>query len=74
MKSNLDLVLAATNAQKRGGGQYIGHCTAHEDRNKSLSIKETSNGELLMYCHAGCSYQLIKRTLFEMGVLGVENE
>ncbi len=73
MKSNLDQVLVATNAQNCGGGQYIGHCPAHEDQNKSLSIKETSNGELLMYCHAGCSYQQIKRTLTEMGVLEVEN-
>ena len=36
-----------------GGGQYSARCPAHEDRNPSLSIRETDD-RLLLRCHAGC--------------------
>ena len=32
-------------------------CPAHEDRRPSLSIKDGDGGNLLLYCHAGCSYR-----------------
>ena len=37
----------------RGGGQYSACCPAHEDKNPSLSIRETDD-RLLLHCFAGC--------------------
>lgn len=38
-------------------------CPAHDDKNPSLSISETAAGELLLYCHAGCSFDAIRAAL-----------
>jgi hypothetical protein len=37
-----------------GKDGYIARCPAHDDRSPSLSIKETSDGRVLIHCHAGC--------------------
>ncbi len=34
-------------------GQYTAFCPAHDDRNRSLSVKQT-NGKILLKCFAGC--------------------
>jgi putative DNA primase/helicase len=39
---------------RRGGGGWTATCPAHDDRNPSLSIRETPNGKILVRCHAGC--------------------
>ena len=42
--------------KQRGG--YIARCPAHEDRNPSLSVRETEDedgSKLLVHCHAGCT-------------------
>lgn len=39
----------------------IARCPAHDDRNPSLSIADGDDGRLLLYCHAGCSYDAIRR-------------
>jgi len=38
----------------KSGKGYKALCPAHEDRNPSLSIREGDDGEVLVYCHAGC--------------------
>ena len=43
-------------AQKCSDG-WIDRCPAHDDNNPSLSIKETSDGKLLLHCFAGCSFE-----------------
>ena len=45
-------------ARKCAGG-WIDRCPAHDDKNPSLSIKETSDGVLLLKCFAGCSFEQI---------------
>ena len=35
-------------------GEYIARCPAHDDRDPSLSLKETRDGKVLIHCHAGC--------------------
>ena len=40
--------------RKNGRDQYIACCTAHEDKNPSVSIRELPDGRVLMFCHAGC--------------------
>jgi len=40
----------------RGNGlQFSARCPAHDDNSPSLSITGTPNGNVLLYCHAGCS-------------------
>ena len=46
------------------GGRWHGsygtaRCPAHDDRRPSLSLKDGDSGHLLLFCHAGCSYQEI---------------
>src|SRR5262249_61569798 len=37
-----------------GPGQWSACCPAHPDGKPSLSIRETDDFRLLVYCHAGC--------------------
>jgi hypothetical protein len=39
----------------KSGDNWSCRCPAHEDQRASLSIKEESNGKLLVHCHAGCA-------------------
>ncbi|HPD07469.1 MAG TPA: AAA family ATPase [Candidatus Bipolaricaulis sp.] len=55
-------VLGALQDVRGGNGQWTARCPAHEDHHPSLSITE-SQGKLLLYCHAGCSYEAIRRAL-----------
>lgn len=38
----------------RGNGQWYARCPAHDDKGPSLSVKETSDGTVLVHCFAGC--------------------
>ena len=37
-----------------GNGKWLARCPAHADKSPSLSIKETSDGRVLVHCFAGC--------------------
>lgn len=41
--------------RQTGPDRWIARCPAHEDRNPSLTIKETGDGTLLVKCWTGCS-------------------
>ena len=45
--------LIETLAAKRTGFDWMAKCPAHDDRNPSLSIRESA-GKILVHCHAGC--------------------
>jgi hypothetical protein len=63
-KLSLDDVLKqVTNVREVKPGEYIACCTAHDDKTPSLSITEKSDGTVLLYCHAGCSYKEILASL-----------
>ena len=42
---------------RRAGSSWMARCPAHDDRAPSLSIAESSDGKVLVRCHAGCSQQ-----------------
>lgn len=54
----LDKLLAALDQTgkkwRRVNGQTMAQCPAHDDRTPSLSIRESSDGTLLLKCFAGC--------------------
>lgn len=37
-----------------GPGRWLAKCPAHEDRRPSLSVREASDGRVLLYCFTGC--------------------
>lgn len=48
---------------KRNGAGFTSLCPAHDDHIPSLSVREGSEGRLLIHCHAGCETQVILREL-----------
>ena len=61
------------------GGQWrgsygIARCVSHDDRNPSLSIRDSKMlGRLLLKCHAGCDLRDIVAELRRLGFLGTSN-
>ena len=49
--------------QHRSDGQWSARCPAHSDKSPSLSVRETEEGAVLLYCFAGCSIQSIVDSL-----------
>jgi hypothetical protein len=43
--------------------QWIAHCSAHEDRSPSLSIKDAGDGRILIKCFAGCESEAVLTSL-----------
>ena len=38
----------------RAGAGWVAHCPAHDDRTPSLSVRDFTDGKVLLRCHAGC--------------------
>ena len=47
----------------RQPGQWSSCCPAHEDKSPSLSVRETPEGAVLLYCFAGCEVYAIVTAL-----------
>lgn len=58
-------VLRVLSGVKRVRNGYIAQCPAHSDRTPSLSIRETDDGKVLLYCHAGCDYRDVRNAIWE---------
>lgn len=43
-----------TKVRRRQPGQWSACCPAHDDKGPSLSVRETSEGAVLLHCFAGC--------------------
>jgi len=60
-------------------GHWFGHyglafCPAHENTNTpALSIKNAESGDLLAYCHAGCTFTDVQAALRNIGLLPNRN-
>src|SRR5688500_8743825 len=46
--------LGRLEAVKRRGDQWEARCPAHDDRKASLSVTVSTEGKILLKCHAGC--------------------
>ena len=49
--------------KKTGEQKWQALCPSHDDQQQSLSISVCDNGRVLLYCHAGCDYKDIIKTL-----------
>lgn len=47
-------------------GWYAAFCPVHEDERPSLGIREGDAGELVVYCHAGCTVKEIIKKVREL--------
>jgi hypothetical protein len=48
---------------KRTGSNWTALCPAHDDHRNSLCVGTGRDGRLLLYCHAGCSFEAISAAL-----------
>lgn len=64
-KSPMDKFLDRIAGPRRSGREYSGYCPAHPDRHRSLSIGRDEQGNVLLFCHAGCN---IKAVLSALGL------
>ena len=66
---SLEIMLSRLKKVRRSSpDSYMACCPAHDDRNPSLSIKDTGGGKLLINCLAGCE------TLDVLGAIGMDWE
>lgn len=55
---------------RRSGGTWMARCPAHDDASPSLSISASSDGKVLVCCHAGCNQREVIAALSERGLWG----
>jgi len=53
---------------RKVGGSWMARCPAHDDREPSLSIDETDDGKVLVYCQAGCTQNAVIAALRQLGL------
>lgn len=56
-------VVSRLTGVQSSGGELIARCPAHDDHTPSLTIREASDGAVLLHCFAGCSVENIVATL-----------
>jgi hypothetical protein len=52
-------ILSRLDGVRRTANGWVARCPAHDDRTPSLSIGAGQYGEILLYCHTGCSTQAV---------------
>lgn len=52
-------IFKLTDAVSRGSRRSMGHCPAHPDRHRSLSLRVADDGRLLVHCFRGCTFDEI---------------
>jgi len=48
------LLSRLTKVKRTGKENWLACCPAHQDKNPSMTIRETSDGRVLVHCFAGC--------------------
>lgn len=60
MSAPIDVVLQRLDKVKaNGAGKWKACCPAHDDKDPSLSIREASDGKVLLHCWASCDTESI---------------
>lgn len=53
---------------RKAGSSWTALCPAHDDRDPSLSLQDTGDGKVLVYCHAGCTQSKVIAALRARGL------
>ena len=67
MKVSAKKIAEALEGKPRGSG-WTARCPAHNDTHPSLSVSESSDGRVLIYCFAGCSQERVIDALKRKGL------
>lgn len=59
----VDRVLGRLDGVKHVGSGWLARCPAHDDQNPSLSLNEGDDGQAVMTCFAGCTFEEILAAL-----------
>jgi len=62
-KMPIDEVLSRLDNVLTSGEESSARCPAHADWNNSLTVNEDDDGTMLLYCHAGCTFDEIAKAL-----------
>lgn len=65
---NAASIARARRGSRRSGAGWVVCCPAHEDRNPSLSLRDSPDGQVLVHCHAGCSQAAVIAALRGLGL------
>ena len=60
------LISRLSKVKPNGAGRWMACCPAHADKNPSLSVREESDGRVLIQCFAGCETEDV------LGAVGLE--
>jgi hypothetical protein len=64
---NAEIIVKALGGCRTGAG-WMAHCPAHDDRTPSLSVRDSTNGKVLLRCHAGCEQEWVIAALRTRGL------
>jgi putative DNA primase/helicase len=70
---NAAMIAHALHSGRKSGASWVACCPAHKDRNPSLSLRDSTDGHVLVHCFAGCPQATVIGALIELG-LWPENE
>jgi putative DNA primase/helicase len=62
-----EIIATALGGRKVGSG-WTARCPVHDDRTPSLSIRDASDGKVLVRCHAGCGQEQVISILRSRGL------
>jgi hypothetical protein len=63
MSATVEQFLEHFDNPNRSGKDWMVRCPAHDDRKPSLSITEGDDGQVVVWCGAGCTYAAIRDAL-----------
>lgn len=61
--------LASEIVHALGGRNSVCRCPSHDDKNPSLSVTNTDDGDVTVHCFAGCDWRDVKNELRHRGLL-----
>ena len=70
---NAEIIAKALDGCRAGAG-WMAHCPAHDDRTPSLSVRDFTDGKVLVRCHASCDQEWVIAALRRASALQSNKE
>ncbi len=65
---NAAVIAHALHGGRKSGTSWVACCPAHKDRNPSLSLRDSTDGHVLVHCFGGCPQQVVIAALLKLGL------